>query len=227
MWGDDDKGVTYRVSYRPVEYQYQPPVQEGGLKFSEDEKKHLLMAIGALTLAFTILFAGRYELSIFMVIVISFVAVITGFLLHEIGHKIVAQRYGCWAEFRAWTFGLLFAVLSAFMGLLFAAPGAVYIRGHLSKEENGKVSASGPLMNVVVASFLLPIWIFIPLIDELQLLISMILWLNLFIGGFNMIPVPPLDGSKIIKWNPGIWIGILIVLGVYFILFLDPSLILG
>lgn len=227
MWGDDDRRVTYRVSYRPHEYQYQPPVQEGGLKFSEEEKKHLLMAVGALTLAFTLLFAGRYELSIFMVIGLSFVAVITGFLLHEIGHKIVAQRYGCWAEFRAWTFGLLFAVLSAFMGFLFAAPGAVYIRGHLSKEENGKVSAAGPLMNVVVASFLLPIWIFIPLIDELLLLISMVLWLNLFIGGFNMIPVPPLDGSKIIKWNPGIWIGILVLLGAYFILFLDPSLILG
>ncbi len=227
MWGDDDRGVTYRVSYRPYEYQYQPPVQEGGLKFSEEEKKHLLMAIGALTLAFTLLFAGLEGVSIFMVIGLSFVAVITGFLLHEIGHKIVAQRYGCWAEFRAWPFGLLMAVVSAFVGFLFAAPGAVYIRGHLSKEENGKVSASGPLMNIVVASFLLPIWIFIPLIDELQLLISMILWLNLFIGGFNMIPVPPLDGSKIIRWNPGIWIGILVLLGLYFILFLYPSLIFG
>ena len=226
MWGDD-RGATYRVSYQPNEYHIPTPVQEGGLKFSAEEKKHLLMAVGALTMAFTLLFAGLEGLSIFTVIGLSFVAVITGFLLHEIGHKIVAQRYGCWAEFRAWSFGLLMAVFSAFMGFLFAAPGAVYVRGHLSKEENGKVSAAGPLMNIVVASFLLPIWIFIPLIDELQLLISMILWLNLFIGGFNMIPVPPLDGSKIIRWNPGIWVGILVVLGVYFILFFDPSLILG
>jgi Zn-dependent protease len=227
MWGDDDRRVTYRVSYQPSEYHIPTPVQEGGLKFSEEEKKHLLMAIGALTLAFTLLFAGWEELSLFTVIGLSFVAVITGFLLHEIGHKIVAQRYGCWAEFRAWPFGLLMAVVSAFVGFLFAAPGAVYIRGPLSKEENGKVSASGPLMNIVVASFLLPIWIFIPLIDEIQVLISMILWLNLFIAGFNMIPFPPLDGSKIIKWNPAIWVGILIILGLYFILFVDPSLILG
>jgi Zn-dependent protease len=225
MWGDDDnRQVTYRVSYVPKENYYQPP-GGGGLKFSEEEKKHLLMAIGALTLAFTLLFYGFGELSFVIVIGLSFLAVITGFLLHEIGHKIVAQRYGCWAEFRAWPFGLLMAVFSAFIGFLFAAPGAVYIRGHLTKEENGKVSASGPLMNIAVATFLLPIWIFIPLIDEGKLLVSMILWLNLFIGGFNMIPIPPLDGSKIIRWNPGVWILLLMIIGGYFLLFLDPDLI--
>lgn len=227
MWGDDDnRQVTYRVSYVPRETYNQPP-EGGGLKFSDEEKKHLLMAIGALTLAFTLLFYGFGELSFVIVIGLSFLAVITGFLLHEIGHKIVAQRYGCWAEFRAWPFGLLMAVFSAFIGFLFAAPGAVYIRGHLTKEENGKVSASGPLMNIAVATFLLPIWIFIPLIDEGRLLISMILWLNLFIGGFNMIPIPPLDGSKIIRWNPGVWILLLMIIGGYFLLFLDPDLIFG
>jgi len=228
MWGDDDRRVTYRVSYEPYEHYIQPPVREGGLKFSEEEKKHLLMAIGALTLAFTLLLGQGSDLSIIIIIGLSFVAVVTGFLLHEMGHKIVAQRYGCWAEFRAWTFGLLLAVISGLMGFLFEAPGAVYIRGYLSKEENGKVSAAGPLMNVTVASFLLPILFLIPGIPiEISTLIWMICYLNVFIGGFNMIPIPPLDGSKIIRWNPGIWIGILIVLGLYFILLIFPSLILG
>lgn len=213
MWGDN-RGVTYRITYRPYEYYYQPPPQKG-LKFSEEEKKHLLMAIGALTLAFTLFFAGEYPLLI--VVGLSFVAVITAFLLHEMGHKIVAQRYGCWAEFRAWPMGLLLAVLSGFIGFLFAAPGAVYIRGYLSKEDNGKVSAAGPLMNIGVASVLLPLLFLVPnMISEILLLIWMICYLNVFIGGFNMIPFPPLDGSKIIKWNPGIWIGMLVILGVYF-----------
>ncbi len=224
MWGDDDRGVTYRVSYRPVEYQYQPPVQEGGLKFSEEEKKHLLMAIGALTLAFTI-FWVRWRiltidiLSLATVIVIAFVAVITGFFLHEIGHKIVAQRYGCWAEFRAWPQGLLLAIITAFVGFLFAAPGAVYIKGYLSKEENGKVSASGPGMNIITVSLLLPLLIFV--VDPRSVLgglILLICFINVILGGFNMIPFPPLDGSKIIRWNPGIWIGIILILGVYLIL---------
>jgi Zn-dependent protease len=222
----DDRGVTYRVSYQPYEYQYQPPVQEGGLKFSEEEKKHLLMAIGALTLAFTLLLAGDGDLPLVTIVGLSFIAVITGFLLHELGHKIVAQRYGCWAEFRAWPFGLLMAVVSAFVGFLFAAPGAVYIRGHLSKEENGKVSAAGPLMNIIVSSFLLPVLFFFPnIIFEILILVWMICFLNVFIGLFNLIPFPPLDGSKIIKWNPGIWIVMGIILGSYLVLLWYPSLI--
>lgn len=227
MWGDDDRGVTYRVSYQPYEYDYQPPVREGGLKFGEEEKKHLLMAIGALTLAFTLLLSGG-DIPLITIVILSFVAVITAFLLHEMGHKIVAQRYGCWAEFRAWPMGLFIAVISGLMGFLFAAPGAVYIRGHLTKEENGRVSAAGPLMNIVVASVLLPVLFLLPdIILEIWTLIFMICYLNVFIGGFNMIPIPPLDGSKIIKWNPGIWISLLIILGVYFVLLVYPSLILG
>ena len=218
MWGDDDRRVEYRISYQPYEYHQPPPVTGGGLQFSEEEKKNLFMAIGALTLAFTLLLAGG-ELPIYTVIALSFVAVVTGFLLHEMGHKIVAQRYGCWAEFRAWPMGLLLAVVSGLFGFLFAAPGAVYIRGYLSKEENGKVSAAGPAMNITVASILLPILFFIPgILIEINYLIWMICYLNVFIGGFNMIPFPPLDGSKIIKWNPGVWVGMLIILGFYFVL---------
>jgi len=218
MWGDDDRRVEYRISYQPYEYHQPPPVTGGGLQFSEEEKKNLFMAIGALTLAFTLLLAGG-ELPIYTVIALSFVAVVTGFLLHEMGHKIVAQRYGCWAEFRAWPMGLLLAVVSGLFGFLFAAPGAVYIRGYLSKEENGKVSAAGPAMNITVASILLPILFFIPgILIEINYLIWMICYLNVFIGGFNMIPFPPLDGSKIIKWNPGLWVGMLIILGFYFVL---------
>lgn len=219
----DDRGVTYRVEYRPYDYYSQPPAPTG-LQFSDEEKKHLLMAIGALTLAFTLFLRGS-KFPIYTIIGLSFVAVVTGFLLHEFGHKIVAQRYGCWAEFRAWTFGLLMAVFSGLMGFLFAAPGAVYIRGHLTEEQNGRVSAAGPIMNITVASILLPVLFFFPiLIEELWVLFWMICYLNVWIGGFNMIPFPPLDGSKIIKWNPGVWVFMLIILGTYFILLWNPSL---
>ncbi len=32
---------------------------------------------------------------------IFILAIAPAFVLHEIGHKIVAKYYGCWAEFRA------------------------------------------------------------------------------------------------------------------------------
>jgi Zn-dependent protease len=31
-------------------------------------------------------------------------------------------------------------------------------------------------------------------------------FINAFIGGFNLIPIPPFDGSKIIRWNIGVYI---------------------
>jgi Zn-dependent protease len=227
MWGDDE-GVSYRVSYQPQEYYVEPPPQ-GGLKFSDEEKKHLLMAIGALTLAFT-LFWTQFTIfsiniiSLIIVVTIAFTAVITGFLLHEIGHKIIAQKYGCWAEFRAWPMGLLLAVVSGFMGFLFAAPGAVYVKGYLTKEQNGKVSAAGPGTNIIVASVLLPLMFFVLGPDSFfGSIVLLICFLNVFLGGFNMIPFPPFDGSKIIKWNPLIWVGICAILG-YYLYLLIPYL---
>jgi Zn-dependent protease len=32
--------------------------------------------------------------------------------------------------------------------------------------------------------------------------------INIILGGFNMIPVPPLDGSKIMAWSSAAWGGI-------------------
>ena len=94
MWGDDE-GVSYRVSYQPQEYYIGVP-QQGFLKFSNEEKKHLLMAIGALTLAFTLLLR-HLDLPIYLIAVLAFCSVMTGFFMHEMAHKYMAQKYGSWA----------------------------------------------------------------------------------------------------------------------------------
>jgi Zn-dependent protease len=225
MWGDD-KGVSYRVSYQPQEYYIEPP-PSGGLKFSNEEKKHLLMAIGALTLAFTLLLR-HLDLPIYLIAVLAFCSVMTGFFMHEMAHKYIAQKYGSWAEFRAWPQYLLIAIATAFFGFLFAAPGAVYHRGYLTKEQTGKVSAAGPVTNVVMASFILPIIMFIPGIPyEIFVLLWMVCLMNVIIGGFNLVPFFGLDGKKIIKWNVGIWLGLFAILGFYAVLLLFPEAIFG
>lgn len=225
MWGDDE-GVSYRVSYQPQEYHIEPP-PSGGLKFSEEEKKHLLMAIGALTLAFTLLFRDP-DFPIYFTAILAFCSVMTGFFMHEMAHKYVAQKYGSWAEFRAWPQYLLIAVVTAYFGFLIAAPGAVYHRGYLTKEQTGKVSAAGPVTNIIMASIILPILLFVPGIPyEIFLLLGMVCFMNVIIGGFNLVPFFGLDGKKIIKWNVGIWIGLLGILGFYGILLLAPQLIFG
>src|SRR5437762_2913090 len=121
------------------------PPSRRGLRFSPEEYKHIALAVGALIAAFTISFLSPFgggasvitERVITQVLLGATVAVLTGFLLHELMHKAVAQRYGAWAEFRSSRTGLLFALFTAVIGIVFAAPGAVYIAGPLSREQNG------------------------------------------------------------------------------------------
>jgi len=216
---------SQRVSYtfsRPM-YDITPPSSRSVLRFSGTEKQHLVIAIAALTLAFTLFFShdiyGRIDFDLFLDnIVVSFVAVVTAFFLHEVGHKYFAQRYGHRAEFRYWNIGLLIAVFAGYIGFLFAAPGAVYISGNVTTEQNGKISAAGPGMNMLVAVILLPVLVFssgvvtqeYPTVNDFVGLVCII---NVAIGGFNMIPLSPLDGSKIYPWSIPMYIGMLVGIG--------------
>ena len=72
------------------------------MKFSRVEIEHLLRAWVLVSLAFAILITG-FSLTATFAVAMLFSAITAGigFLGHELMHKYVAQRYGCWAEFRA------------------------------------------------------------------------------------------------------------------------------
>jgi len=131
--------------------------------------------------------------------VVSAITVGSGFLLHELGHKYVAQRYNAWAEFRSFDRMLLLAILMSFFGFIFAAPGAVFIRGMIDYKRNGKISAAGPLVNYVLA--LVFGALFFTGIAPLVYLGMFGFTVNAWLGLFNMIPLGNFDGVKILKWN--------------------------
>jgi Zn-dependent protease len=130
----------------------------------------------------------------------ALVAVGAAFILHETAHKLAAQKYGCWAEYKMWETGLIIAFFSVILlDIVFAAPGAVYITpGYygITKRENGIISISGPLTNILLAL------IFHFLNFKLGVII------NAWLAFFNMIPFPPLDGSKVIAWSIPNWAAI-------------------
>jgi Zn-dependent protease len=188
-----------------IEVIYAP--KRKGLSFSDVELRHLLIATAVLILAFTLsLWSFGQGARIDFAFAAAVLAVGTGFILHEMAHKFVAQRFKCWAEFRYNPFGLLITIASSMMGFLMAAPGAVFISGDVTRRENGMISAAGPLTNLAIGGLTLPFAIFIQL--DFTGLILFVAYINLFLGIFNMLPVPPLDGSKILQWNILIYIGI-------------------
>lgn len=170
---------------------------------SKTEVKHLLKAWAAISVAFTVLFARNLPDASFIAsaLAISAVTVGTAFLLHELAHKIVAQRYGLQAEFRADNKMLLIAIVTAFFGMILAAPGAVFISGHAGVNRNGKISAAGPLMNIILAAIFLGLSFAI----GKSMLTSYGQTINAWIGLFNMIPFAFFDGAKILNWNKKVY----------------------
>ena len=67
------------------------------------------------------------------------------------------------------------------------------------KYGSAKVALAGPLGNLIVALFFGLILRFINLpSQELAMLFAMIVQINLLLMVFNLVPIPPLDGSKVI-----------------------------
>jgi Zn-dependent protease len=148
---------------------------------------------------------------------LSLVTVGSGFVLHELSHKFVAQRYGYWAEFRMWPLGLVLALVTSLGGLIFAAPGATYISGaNISQPENGRISLAGPLTNVAVAALFLPFLFSSGVYGDLG---GLGVRINLFLAAFNLIPFGPLDGAKVFRWNTGLWASVFVPLlvALYFV----------
>ena len=224
MWRDPSRGnQNFQVRYTmsegwgdPVQINRRPGSK---MSFSKYEKEQLTESIGILTVAFTLALSDGLapvmnDPGILLnTLPLAFGAVMTGFLLHELAHKWMAQQYGCWAEYRGNRNGLLFALLMSSFGFLLAAPGAVMVSGRITERQNGIIAAVGPISNIIIALTAFPIYIFtvglespVSLIGELARFIVII---NLILGGFNMIPIQPLDGSKIIVWSKYAYFGII------------------
>lgn len=171
-----------------------------GMRSSQKEMRDLSVSWFAITIAFALVLAPEKTVPTLIKFgVISAFAVATGFLLHELAHKLVAQRYGCWAEYRSNDMMLVLAVLFSLTGFLFAAPGAVMIIGHVKREENGIISFAGPLVNIILGAMLLPVSLFgIGIISEAA---HYGFYINTWLGLFNMIPFFVFDGAKIWRWS--------------------------
>ncbi len=202
-------------------------------RISRREEFDLFVAWLAISLAFTIIFispAGLFSsaahidpIRALIFFGISLITVGIGFILHEMGHKFLAMRYGFWAEFRKDNVMLLIAVvLAALVGFVFAAPGATVIYSNsadgrgINREQNGKISAIGPVINLLLCiPFAILLFIGMGSAGNTNGIITTIgiigLQVNAMIAAFNMLPVSVLDGKKVLAWNPGAFAILIVV----------------
>ncbi len=189
------------------------------IRTSNTELLHILISWFAISYAFAILLMW-FKLNtkptnddllngIFNPLVISLSTVGISFIVHEMSHKVIAQRYGSWAEFRMSPIMLaLMLILVYEFGILFAAPGAVMIYGgSVGRRESGRISLAGPLSNLLLAL------IFFPLLSETGILYEIGRYgviINITLALFNMIPFSVFDGRKVWAWNKIIYLGFVI-----------------
>lgn len=188
-------------------------------RFSKREIGDIAVAVITLSIAFMLLYRSE-SIGSFMwyldleygdvakwliLFATCFALVFFSFLLHEFGHKFTAQNFGMRSEFRMSVPGLFLTLITSMLGFLFAAPGAVVIEGYPDKKTNGLISIAGPAVNIVL-SFVGIIGCLVFNHSAMVFVFLMFANLNAFLAFFNLLPIPPLDGSKIVTWNLPIYI---------------------
>jgi Zn-dependent protease len=226
-------------------------MQTGGGFALSREVEDLIIADAALTIGFSIALSGGMSgvgsRAFLYLLPVSFVAVSLSFILHELMHKFVAQRFGSAAAFRRSDQGIIITLVTSLFGFLVGLPGATVIySSHFTREQDAYVSLAGPLTNFLVfALFFVAGSALFPgfshnLLDMistislsgnayLQTVFAFTVFISIYLAFFNMLPLYPLDGSKVFRWNKPVYLVVMaVIFGLLFMitgLALIPALV--
>lgn len=139
----------------------------------------------------------RFNLQDFL---FSILIVAPAIILHELAHKFVAMAYGLQANFYIFWQGLGLGVLLKLIHspLLIIAPGYVSIVGSPTIAQSTLIAFAGPAVNLILflgAGYILKHSSKLSRTQAIALYLTKQINLLLFV--FNMLPIPPLDGSKV------------------------------
>lgn len=125
-----------------------------------------------------------------------------GIILHELSHKFVAIGFGYEATFQIWAFGLFLGIFLKWIKspFMIIAPGYVLISIVQTNIQTSIIAFAGPLVNLILW---LGSWAILNNARKLNRKTALFLYLtkqiNMILFIFNMIPIPPLDGSKVLQ----------------------------
>ncbi len=157
------------------------------------------------------------------------VGVVVGMVVHETMHRNVARRYGMRSSYVTNWLGVLITLITSVLPIKLIAPGYTKVYGYYGSRVGILRSLeAGPASNIVMSIVTLIAGLALGLLSSSYIIRFASIWLlgfsyvNSYLAFFNLIPIPPLDGSKILRLNLtewGVLFGISIVLLVLSIIF--------
>ncbi|MEB3825826.1 MAG: hypothetical protein LRS47_04075, partial [Desulfurococcales archaeon] len=142
---------------------------------------------------------------------------IFGVVLHEMAHKYSGRKLGCASMYVVTLWGLLITMASGFFPIKLIVPGYTSIVCYygIGRKEDAEISAWGPAVNIILSSFSLVLYK-----AGLSMRGFMIGFaeINAWLALFNLLPIPPLDGSKIMRYRMDLWLAMIIFALMVFVL---------
>ena len=178
-------------------------------KFTSHEIKGL--AISIIAIAFVISFkewgTARFDLAAGLYNLFNSVLIVAlSILVHDMGQRLWGLAAGYRVEFKMWTFGLIIALVVAFLSngnLWLIVPGGFmmhllaghrlgWFRYNINYVGQALVALAGPLFTLMLIILLkiLSVFSYNPLVQKAIVF-------NVIYAITSLIPIPPLDGSKV------------------------------
>jgi len=142
------------------------------------------------------------------------VGAVIGMILHELAHKYYAIREGCRASYVLTPFGLTITLLSGLIPFIaIISPGYVtlmcYPTSWLPREpREDLIAASGIATNLILSFVARLAHSITPF--HLHPFLAGFAQINAWMAFFNLLPIPPLDGHRIISGMAGVWLAMFV-----------------
>jgi Zn-dependent protease len=158
----------------------------------------------------------------------ALLAVSVVMLLHIAAQKFMASRLGCVAFYRLWFPGLIMSLLLMIIGLKpIVLVGVVSLSAYkfgrfgfksrqMTMTEIGWIGTAGPATSIIMASLFK---ILAAGSAAGGTLFSYMAIVSGLIAFFSLLPIKPLDGSKVVLWDPVVWMFMMLIL----LLIMTPS----
>ncbi|MBN2112415.1 M50 family metallopeptidase [Candidatus Woesearchaeota archaeon] len=187
-------------------------------RFSRQELKALAIVVLVFAFIFSYNEWGYEKFDIFVGLGNFFRAIIIvalGIFIHEAGQRLAALKVGFKTEVKVWWYGIIIALLLAILSngklLFFAATGvwihhlAVHRLGYFRYGPNvqafGIIALMGPIANILVATLVKFLQVNLHLIPMDSVFAQKFFLFSWLFAVLNLLPIPPLDGSRLLFYS--------------------------